>query len=160
MRSLLHRWLRARSILLGLALCLTLTACAGSPRITGAPGQTDTGWASYYAGKFIGRPTANGEIYDPEAMTAAHRTLPFNTVVRVTRPSSGESVVVRINDRGPFVRRRIIDLSRAAAREIDMINDGIARVEIRVLGDSTAVDSVAADSARASEPDSGRRVSW
>lgn len=157
---MLHRWLRARSVLLSLALALCLAACASSPRLTGTAGQTDTGWASYYAGKFIGRPTASGEIYDPEAMTAAHRTLPFGTTVRVTRLSSGESIVVRINDRGPFVRRRIIDLSRGAARKLDMINDGIARVEIQVLGDAAAADSTAADSTQAPTDPAERRISW
>ena len=159
MRALLFRRFRLRGLLLALALGLTLTACAGGSRITAAPGQADTGWASYYAGKFIGRPTANGEIYDPEGMTAAHRTLPFNTMLRVTRLSSGDSVLVRINDRGPFVRGRIIDLSRGAARRLGMITDGIARVEIRVLGDSTAVDAPA-DSAHAPDGSLDRRVSW
>lgn len=97
------------------------------------PGETATGEASYYADKFIGRTTASGERYDPEAMTAAHRSLPFGTRVRVTRLSNGRSVVVRINDRGPFVRGRIIDVSHAAARKLDMMREGVVPVTVEVL---------------------------
>ena len=108
------------------------------------PGQTAHGKASYYADKFIGRTTANGETYDPDALTAAHRTLPFGTRVRVTRLSNGESVVVRINDRGPFIRGRIIDLSHAAAQELNMMREGVVPVELEVLGaESTEAQQVA-----------------
>lgn len=96
--------------------------------------QTLTGVASWYGGKFHGRTTANGETYNMNAMTAAHPHLPFGTEVVVTNQNNGESVVVRINDRGPFVGSRIIDLSRAAANEIGMINSGTARVTVEVLG--------------------------
>ena len=92
-----------------------------------------TGGASYYARKFAGRLTANGERYRPGRLTAAHRTLRFGTRVRVTNLRNGRSVVVRINDRGPFVRGRIIDLSRAAAERIGMIRSGVARVRLEVL---------------------------
>ena len=92
-----------------------------------------TGGASYYAAKFNGRRTANGERYRPGRLTAAHRTLRFGTRVRVTNLRNGRSVVVRINDRGPFVRGRIIDLSRAAAQRIGMIRSGVARVRLEVL---------------------------
>lgn len=92
-----------------------------------------TGLASWYGPKFHGKPTANGEIYNMDDFTAAHRTLPFNTVVRVTNPSNGKTVDVRINDRGPYIGDRIIDLSRRAAREIDMINSGTANVEVYLL---------------------------
>jgi peptidoglycan lytic transglycosylase len=91
------------------------------------------GMASWYGGKFHGRPTANGERFDKGKKTAAHRTLPFNTVVRVTNRKNGRSVKVRINDRGPFVGGRIIDLSRGAAKELKMIDDGVVPVEIKVL---------------------------
>ena len=91
------------------------------------------GVASYYGRRFHGRRTANGERFDMHAMTAAHKTLPFGSRVRVTNPSNGRSVVVRINDRGPFARGRVIDLSRAAAEEIGMIRRGHARVEIDLL---------------------------
>lgn len=92
------------------------------------------GDASYYASFFKGRKTSNGERYDPKKMTAANRTLPFGTRLRVTRVDTGKSVVVRVNDRGPFgKRRRILDLSRAAAEQLDMIGPGHAEVEAVVL---------------------------
>ena len=91
------------------------------------------GVASYYGRRFHGRRTANGERFNMRAMTAAHRTLPFGTRVRVTNPRNGRSVVVRINDRGPFVNGRSIDLSRAAAERIGMISRGHARVEMDVV---------------------------
>lgn len=114
-----------------------LSACMGAGAMTADPGATDTGEASYYADRFIGRTTASGDRYDPDAMTAAHRTLPFGARVRVTRLSTGRSVVVRINDRGPFVRGRIIDLSHAAARKLDMIREGVVTVSIEVLNTSS-----------------------
>ena len=92
-----------------------------------------TGVASYYGRRFHGRRTANGERFDMRAMTAAHRTLPFGSLVRVTNPRNGRSVTVRINDRGPFIRGRTIDLSRAAAEEIGMIARGHATVELELL---------------------------
>lgn len=88
------------------------------------------GEASYYAHKFHGRKTASGERFDNNAMTAAHRTLPFGTKVRVTNSNNGKSVVVRINDRGPFIKGRIVDLSRESARRIGMIGPGIAPVTV------------------------------
>ncbi len=91
------------------------------------------GRASFYADGLRGRETASGEPYDPEELTAAHRTLPFGTRVRVVRRPSGRAVVVRINDRGPFVPERIIDLSRAAADALGMVDAGVAEVEITVL---------------------------
>ncbi len=93
----------------------------------------ERGIASWYGGKFHGRITANGEVYNMHAMTAAHKTLPFDTVVEVRNLDNGRSTVVRINDRGPFVRGRIIDLSLSAAKEIGMVGPGTARVEIRAL---------------------------
>lgn len=95
--------------------------------------QTITGSASWYGGKFHGRTTANGERYNMHEMTAAHRSLPFGTKVRVTNPSNGKAVTVRINDRGPFVGNRVIDLSRGAAQAVGMIQQGVARVTIEVL---------------------------
>ena len=92
-----------------------------------------TGIASYYGRKFHGRRTASGEPFDMGAFTAAHRTLPFGSLVRVTNPRSGRSVTVRINDRGPFVRGRTIDVSRAAAQELGMIASGHAPVELELL---------------------------
>ncbi|XUU59910.1 septal ring lytic transglycosylase RlpA family protein [Erythrobacter sp. HA6-11] len=92
-----------------------------------------TGTASFYGKRFHGRTTANGERFDMRAMTAAHRSLPFGSKVRVTNPSNGRQVVVRINDRGPFAKGRAIDLSRAAAEEIGMIRRGHARVEMELV---------------------------
>ena len=91
------------------------------------------GSASYYAAKFHGRRTASGEAFDNADMTAAHRTLPFGSLVRVTNPANGASVVVRINDRGPFVRGRAIDLSRAAAEALGMVARGHAVVELALI---------------------------
>ncbi len=92
---------------------------------------TETGIASYYADSYEGRKTANGEIFHSSALTAAHKKLPFGTRVKVTNLKNGKTVKVRINDRGPFVAGRIIDLTKAAAKKIDMINDGIVRVTIK-----------------------------
>jgi rare lipoprotein A len=101
-------------------------------------GRSQVGMATYYANRFSGRRTANGERYDPRAMTAAHRTLPFGTVLRVTRIDRGGQpvgppVVVRVNDRGPYARGRIVDLSMAAARKLDMLRAGVVRVRIEIL---------------------------
>lgn len=96
-------------------------------------GTTEAGKASYYADKYHGRPTASGEIFDKNAMTAAHRTLPFGTKVRVTNQKTQQSVVVTINDRGPFIRGRIIDLSEGAAQKIGMIRAGVADVVVEIL---------------------------
>lgn len=95
--------------------------------------QTITGSASWYGGKFHGRTTANGERYNMNELTAAHKTLPFGTKVRVTNARTGKAVVVRINDRGPFVGKRVIDLSRGAAQAVGMINQGVAQVKLEVL---------------------------
>ncbi len=92
-----------------------------------------TGVASYYGRRFHGRLTANGERFDMGALTAAHKTLPFGSLVRVTNPRTGKSVTVRINDRGPFVRGRHIDLSRAAAERIGVISRGHANVKMELI---------------------------
>src|SRR5258707_5739541 len=97
------------------------------------PGDTETGMASWYGHPYHGRAAANGEIYDMEKPTAAHRTLPFGTWVRVTNLANEKSVEVRIIDRGPFVGGRIIDLSHAAAEVIDMVGSGIARVRLDIV---------------------------
>ncbi len=94
----------------------------------------ERGFASWYGEAFHGRSTANGETYDMYALSAAHKTLPIPTWVEVTRLDTGERIIVRVNDRGPFVDGRIIDLSYAAAQELDMIEAGTARVEVRALG--------------------------
>ncbi|MEA2028480.1 MAG: septal ring lytic transglycosylase RlpA family protein [Campylobacterota bacterium] len=91
------------------------------------------GVASYYADKFQGKPTASGELYDREVLSGAHKTLPFGTMVKVTRASNDKSVIVRINDRGPYSKKRVIDLSYRAAQEIDLILAGVATVKVEVL---------------------------
>ncbi|NPA63416.1 MAG: septal ring lytic transglycosylase RlpA family protein [Epsilonproteobacteria bacterium] len=106
-------------------------------------GEKFRGIASWYGEKFHGRRTSNGEIYNMYAYTAAHKTLPMNTIVKVTNLSNGKSTVVRINDRGPFVANRIIDLSYAAAKDIDLIINGTAPVELEVLGFDSSVADVA-----------------
>ncbi len=93
----------------------------------------EKGKASYYGKGFAGRPTANGETFDPAELTAAHPTLPFGSTIRVTNKANGKQVVVRVNDRGPFAKNRIIDLSEAAAREVGMIRSGTATVVLEQL---------------------------
>ncbi len=109
--------------------------------------------ASYYAEKFNGRPTASGEIFNMNDYTCAHKTLPFGTVLRVTNLANGHSVNVRVNDRGPFVAGREIDLSKAAAYQLDMLSSGTAnvRIEIISLGENTA-QSVATANAASAQP--------
>ena len=101
--------------------------------VTGCASSTSDGLASYYADKYQGRKTANGETFDTTRLTAAHRTLPFGTRVRVTNVVNGKSVIVRVNDRGPFVAGRVIDLSPAAAKQLDMLRAGTVRVKLEVL---------------------------
>ncbi|MGA2297323.1 MAG: septal ring lytic transglycosylase RlpA family protein [FCB group bacterium] len=96
-------------------------------------GQTFRGKASYYADEFNGRQTSSGEIFDMNDFTAAHKTLPFGTIVEVKNLLNGKTVTVKINDRGPFVADRIIDLSKAAAMQIDLIRTGTADVELRII---------------------------
>ena len=97
------------------------------------PGWTETGIASWYGLPYDGRKASSGEIFDMHALTAAHRTLPFDTWVEVQDLDNGKTVIVRINDRGPFVNGRIIDLSYAAAGNIDMVRAGLAHVRIKVI---------------------------
>jgi rare lipoprotein A len=118
------------------------TPAAMAPAETPLPGRVDAddaqeGYATWYGARFAGRRTASGEPFDPWALTAAHRTLPFGTWVKVTRIDTGQSVRVRITDRGPYGgpgQRRIIDLSRAAAERIDLLRAGVAPVKVRVIG--------------------------
>jgi rare lipoprotein A len=112
------------TIVLGVALALLVGACVG------VPGYSYRGNASYYQ---HGARTANGEAFNPMGYTAAHRTLPFGTRVRVTNKRNGRSVVVRINDRGPFIAGREIDVSRGAAEALGMVGAGVAPVRIEVL---------------------------
>ncbi len=109
-------------------------ASTGSETTTPAAARVlGSGEASYYGSQFAGRPTANGERFDPGGLTAAHRTLPFGSRVRVTNAHNGRSVVVRINDRGPFIAGRLIDVSRGAAEQLGMVQAGTAQVQLELL---------------------------
>ncbi len=148
--------MRAPSRLL-FALPLCLAAACASNRPPSAPAATgpapaplaewsEEGTASWYGGDdgFEGKPTASGEIYDSSLMTAAHRDLPLGTVVEVSSLQSGKSVRVRINDRGPFIPGRIIDLSRAAAGQLDLIGPGTGRVRLTMVKPGPAMPVVSA----------------
>jgi rare lipoprotein A len=127
------RWPR---VVLAATLIAVLTGCASSHPQAAEPTPgppPETGVASYYAHQHDGRRTASGELFDMDEMTAAHRTLPFGTRVKVTNLRNGRSVVVRINDRGPFLKNRIIDLSYAAAQELHMLTRGTAKVQLDIL---------------------------
>ena len=142
-----------RGFVPAVALVLVLAACARQPDRPATPATPATlpspstapstppsngayqavGVASWYGARFHGRTTASGEPYDMHALTAAHPSLPFGTRVRVTNLANGRSVVVRINDRGPFVKRRIIDLSRHAAEHLGFRDAGLAKVRVEVI---------------------------
>jgi len=123
------------SLCLLLASALLFSACGrkAPPALNEGRGQEQVGVASWYGKEFQGRPTASGERYDLHALTAAHRTLPFGTRVKVTNLENGRSVIVRINDRGPNQPGRLIDLSYAAARQIGLVANGTAKVRIEIL---------------------------
>jgi rare lipoprotein A len=129
--------MRTRVLVLA-ALSLVAAGCAtGRPTAPAPPSSgAMTGQASWYGEAHDGKKTSNGEVYDRTQLTAAHRTLPMGTRVRVTNVENGRSVVVRINDRGPFKPGRIIDLSQAAAREIGALGDGLFTVRLEVLEDA------------------------
>jgi rare lipoprotein A len=116
------------------ALVVLAYGCA-STAPTAAPKPPDAmhGVASWYGEEFAGRTTANGEIFDPSLMTAAHRTLPFGTVLDITNPRTTQTVRVRVNDRGPYIGNRVIDLSYAAAQQISLIEPGVGEVDIKVV---------------------------
>jgi rare lipoprotein A len=135
-------------IVLAIAIAIAAAGCgkkkrtaqvpAAPPRAAAAPmphiGDEEVGTASWYGYPYHGRRASNGEIYDMEKLTAAHRTMPFGTIVEVRNLANALEVQVRITDRGPFVGDRIIDLSHAAARQIQMIGPGTAKVRLRVVG--------------------------
>lgn len=134
------RSVRAAATLVATALVATCAlglaaGCAspGEEATAAVPEQTE-GEASFYGRAFAGQPTASGEAFDPQALTAAHPSLPMDTRVRVTNLRNDRSVVVRINDRGPYAEDRIIDVSRRAARRLGMLESGKARVRLEVVG--------------------------
>jgi len=120
--------------------------------LSSAAGYNETGTASWYGTKFHGKKTANGERYDMYAMSAAHKTLPLPTMVRVTNLDNGRSVVVRVNDRGPFVKSRIIDLSYAAAKALAYDNAGTAPVRVEVLSNNMTASNRVRSTPRAPAP--------
>ena len=125
--------MRAPKTSLLLALLLVAGCAATQPQRRPRGTQAEIGIASFYERAFHGRTTASGRTYDERELTAAHRTLPFGTRVRVTNVANGRSVVVTITDRGPFARGRIIDVSRRAARKLGFWRDGIAKVRVEVI---------------------------
>lgn len=124
-----------------------------------SPGTVRYYTASWYGGKFHGRRTASGEIYDKHGLTAAHKSLPFGTRLKVTYPKTGGSVLVTVNDRGPFIRGRDLDLSLGAARRIGLENDGVGRVRVEFIGRDMKyvkyINDTAAPSAAESGSDTG-----
>ncbi len=125
-----------RYAVVGMFLIGALAGCAGSSRDVAEIGGTSSiekGLGSYYGHQYHGRTTANGEIYDENKLTAAHRTLPFGTKVRVTNVENGKVVLLRVNDRGPFVDGRIIDVSWRAAQDLDFVQQGVVKVKVEVV---------------------------
>ena len=127
--------MKAFTSVIVLTISMILIGCTTAPSSSPSElvGYKERGQASFYAMKYQFRQTANGERFNQYAQTAAHKTLPFNTRVRVTNLNNGKSVVVRINDRGPFIEGRIIDLSRSAFSAIGDIDSGLLNVEIEVI---------------------------
>ncbi|GAA4352662.1 septal ring lytic transglycosylase RlpA family protein [Hymenobacter saemangeumensis] len=123
---------KAPSLLLVFSLAL-LSACGGSKNAF-----TQSGQGSYYADKFKGKATASGVPYRPGKMTAAHNTLPFGTKIKVTNVKNGRSVKVTVNDRGPHVKGRIVDVSRKAARKLDLVDAGVVPVQLKVVKSAPA----------------------
>ncbi|MEE9162932.1 MAG: septal ring lytic transglycosylase RlpA family protein [Candidatus Neomarinimicrobiota bacterium] len=149
-----------RIIATGCCLVLVAAACSSAPRYTSGgksarkkpprstriappakrvpsikvpPGTVLTGVASFYGPDFHGKLTANGEVYDMYGLTAAHRTLPLNTIIRVTNAANGKSLIVRINDRGPYIQGRMLDLSYGAALKLGFVSRGTTRVRVEVM---------------------------
>lgn len=120
-----------------LSLGMLLSACSWVPKGTSQldVGIEDRGVASWYGGSFHGKQSANGELFDMEALTAAHRTLPLGSVVRVVNLANGKYLHVRITDRGPYVNNRILDLSRGAAARLGMVEGGLSHVRIQLVGE-------------------------
>ncbi len=124
-----------RQYLLGACALLVLLSGCANRHIIDPRGYDETGTASYYGARHHGKHTASGEPFDQHGLTAAHRQLPFGTRVQVTNLANDKSVVVRINDRGPHTRGRLIDVSRAAAQQLDMLQSGTAKVRVQALSD-------------------------
>ncbi len=144
-----------RTLLLVLICGSILTIACGKRKAPTAGSMTrvklgykERGLASWYGHPYHGRATASGEVYDMEKLTAAHKRLPFGVTARVLNPANGRSVDVKINDRGPFVKGRIIDLSRAAARQIELLGPGVAKVRIQVIAAPANVRALSGPASR------------
>lgn len=119
--------------LLALLLAILYSGCSAHRYASTGPGTTQRGLASWYGPKFHGRATASGEIFNMHGLTAAHRDLPLGSMIEVTHLDTGRQITVRVNDRGPFVRGRILDLSYGAAQKLGMVKAGVAQIELRVV---------------------------
>lgn len=138
-----------KTFIIGLLITLIHLTCMG---------QTQSGKASFYADKFEGRPTASGEIYKHNLSTAAHRKLPFGTKVKVVNLENNKTAIVKINDRGPFIRGRIIDLSRSVAQSLNIIDNGVTNVRIEVLDDDANVSNEKAEYVAPNNPEKEERA--
>jgi len=137
-----------KEIYVGIFIALSLAACREKDGAIPPAPYSKEGRASFYSGIFTGKATSSGELYHPDSLTAAHMYLPFGTVVEVTNLSNNKSVIVAINDRGPYVSGRIVDLSAAAARRLGFIEEGVADVRLTVVKPAkgySVEDSVAGD---------------
>lgn len=124
---------RLTALSLSVVVAAQLVGCASERYARPSQGTVQRGMASWYGADFHGKPTASGEIYDMYQLSAAHKELPLDTIIHVKNLDNGRSVELRVNDRGPFVRGRVLDLSYGAAKKLGMVEVGLARVEIRVV---------------------------
>ena len=137
MHTELHHSRLSSSTSFAIILCLSLGACSWVPKgdMQLDVGIKDRGVASWYGEQFHGRQAANGELFDMEALTAAHRTMPLGSVVRVVNLTNGKHLYVRITDRGPYEKGRILDLSHGAAVQLGMEHEGMAHVQVEIVGE-------------------------
>lgn len=126
-------WRKLAPLVSVLLLVILLVGCGCLSAAAPRKGRPQVGMASWYGKKYHGRPTSSGEIFDMYKLTAAHKELLLGTRVRITNLKNRKSVIVKVNDRGPFVKGRIIDLSYGAAKKIGMVEDGVARVRIEIV---------------------------
>ena len=124
---------RAEHASLPTGIAALAAAAANAQGCQGAPDHREAGMASWYGKRFQGRPTASGKAFDMYAMTAAHRTLPLGSKIRVTNRSNGKAVLLTVNDRGPYIDGRVLDVSYAAARELGFVRKGLAKVRVETL---------------------------
>ncbi|MGB9771311.1 MAG: septal ring lytic transglycosylase RlpA family protein [Candidatus Kapaibacteriota bacterium] len=121
------------SFISGCSSIVFFSAVYGTHNKKHSKGYVEEGFASFYSNDFVGLKTASGEVFNPEDLTAAHRSIPFGTLVKVTNLKNGRQIVVKVNDRGPFVEGRIIDLTRRAAELLDVKNQGVTMVRIEIV---------------------------